>query len=141
MECDICHIQERSHWHLRNHVPIYLSSYAANFGKRNYQLHTLSTFASHALLQLPLAVLTALKEVLQRSRLLTPWNIFRQKSLRLMLLPVGGDTKGKVQIEAIAQEVLCTESEDINETVVKIPHFHADQRGNVVSSMEPFKVN
>ena len=56
---------------------------------------------------------------------------------------MGGDTstKGKVQIEAIAQDVLCIESEDLIKTVVKIPHFHADQRGNVVSSREPFKVN
>ena len=143
MECEICHIQERSHWHLRNHVPIYLSSYAANFGKRNYQLHTLSTFASNASLQLPLAVFTPLRKVLQRSRLFNPWNIFRQKSLRLLLLPVGGDTstKGKVRFEAIAQDVLRFDSEDLIKIVVKIPHFHADQRGNVVSSMEPFKVN
>ena len=55
---------------------------------------------------------------------------------------MGGDTstKGKVQTVAIAQDVLCIESEDLK-TVVKIPHFHADQRGNVVSTREPFKVN
>ena len=126
----------------RPSVPIYSSSNAANTGKKNYQLHILSTFANHASLQLPLAFLAPLRKVLQRSRLFNPWNIFRQKSLRLLLLPVGGDTstKGKVQKEAIAQDVLRIDSEDI-ETVVKIPHFHADQRGNVVSSMEPFKVN
>ena len=142
MECDICHIQERSHWHLRNHVPIYLSSYAANFGKRNYQLHSSSTSARHASLQLPLAVFTPLRKDLQRSRLFTPWNIFRQKSLRLLLLLVGGDTstKGKVLFEAIAQDVLFIESEDLK-IVARIPHFHADQRGNVVSTREPFKVN
>ena len=91
----------------------------------------------------PLQVFTPLRKVLQRSRLFTLWNIFRQKSLRLLLQPVGGDTstKGKVQIEAIAQDVLCIDREDLIKIVVKIPHFHADQRGNVVSSREPFKVN
>ena len=126
-----------------NFVPIYSSSSnAINIGKENYQLRGLSTSARHASLQLPLAVFTPLRKDLQRSRLLTPWNIFRQKSLRLLLQPVGGDTstKGKVQTVAIAQDVLCIESEDLK-TVVKIPHFHADQRGNVVSSKEPFKVN
>ena len=124
-------------------VPIYSSSIAANIGKKNYQLHGLSTSARHASLQLPLAVFTPLRKVLQRSRLLTLWNNFRQKSLRLLLLLVGGDTstKGKVLFEAIAQDVLRNDSEDLIKIVVKIPHFHADQRGNVVSSMEPFRVN
>ena len=55
---------------------------------------------------------------------------------------MGGDTtKGKVQIEAIAQDVLCSKSEDIIKIVARIPHFHANQRGNVVSTREPFKVN
>ena len=126
----------------RPSVPIYSSSIAANIRKRNYQQLQLSSLASHASLQLPLAVFTPLRKVLQRSRLLTLWNNFRQKSLRLLLQPVGGDTtKGKVQIEAIAQDVLCIKSEDIIKIVARIPHFHADQRGNVVSSMEPFRVN
>ena len=123
-------------------VPIYSSSIAANIGKKNYQLHGLSTSARQSSLQLPLAVFTPLRKVLQRSRLLTLWNNFRQKSLRLLHQPVGGDTtKGKVQIEAIAQDVLCSKSEDVIKIVARIPHFHADQRGNVVSSMEPFRVN
>ena len=128
----------------RPSVPIYSSSSnAINIGKENYQLRGLSTSARHASLQLPLAVFTPLRKVLQRSRLLTLWNNFRQKSLRLLLLPVGGDTstKGKVRFEAIAQDVLRFDSEDLIKIVVKIPHFHADQRGNVVSSMEPFRVN
>ena len=128
----------------RPSVPIYSSSSnAINIGKENYQLRGLSTSARHASLQLPLAFLAPLRKVLQRSRLFNSWNIFRQKSLRLLLLPVGGDTstKGKVQTVAIAQEVLRIESEDLIKTVVKIPHFHADQRGNVVSTREPFKVN
>ena len=56
---------------------------------------------------------------------------------------MGGDTstKGKVQKEAIAQDVLCIKSEDNIKIVARIPHFHADQRGNVVSNMEPFRVN
>ena len=125
-------------------VPIYSSSSnAINIGKKNYQLHGLSTSTRHASLQLPLAFLAPLRKVLQRSRLFNSWNIFRQKSLRLLLLPVGGDTstKGKVRFEAIAQDVLRFDSEDLIKIVVKIPHFHADQRGNVVSSSEPFRVN
>ena len=90
----------------------------------------------------PLEVFTPIRKVLQRCRLFILWNNFRQKSLRLLLQPVGGDTtKGKVQIEAIAQDVLCSKSEDIIKIVARIPHFHADQRGNVVSTREPFKVN
>ena len=38
----------------------------------------------------PLQVLTPIRKVLQRSKLFTLWNIFRQKSLGLQ--PEGGDT-------------------------------------------------
>ena len=61
----------------RPSVPIYSSSIAANIGKKNYQLHGLSTSTRHASLQLPLAVFTPLRKVLQRSRLLTLWNNFQ----------------------------------------------------------------
>ena len=44
-------------------------------------------------------------------------------------------------LDAVNIGVLRFDSEDLIETVVKIPHFHADQRGNVVSTREPFKVN
>ena len=57
----------------------------------------------------------------------------------------GGDQyKREVIVRTLAAKkpfVLCFDSEDLIETVVKIPHFHADQRGNVVSSSEPFRVN
>ena len=57
----------------------------------------------------------------------------------------GGDQyEREVIVRTLAAKkpyVLCFDSEDLLETVVKIPHFHADQRDNVVSNKESIRVN
>ena len=52
--------------------------------------HGANLLSSAAAKSKPLQVLTPIRKVLQRSKLFTLWNIFRQKSLGLQ--PEGGDT-------------------------------------------------
>ena len=60
---------------------------AATIMKLHHGANQLSPAAANSK---PLQVLTPIRKVLQRSKLFTLWNIFRQKSLGLQ--PEGGDT-------------------------------------------------
>ena len=104
----------------RPSVPIYSSSIAANIGKKNCQQLRLSTFASHATLQLSHNLHGNQKSSpMKLENIFTMQNCFRGASLdhHHVLLLVSGDpsTKAKVLFEAIATDVPYIVSEACNE--------------------------